>query len=91
MAANKYNVLSVENQFNKITEFVYLGKKLSSSNEGSVTVKHGIGFQWEAFAKEQIFPKTLSYRLQNHTAKICNTYIAVAVRFGLWKWSYDTS
>ena len=37
----------------QVTEFIYLGHKISSSNNHEVAVKHRIGLGWAAFGKHE--------------------------------------
>ena len=39
----------------QVTEFIYLGHKLSSTNNGAVAVQHRIGLGWAAFQKHNIY------------------------------------
>ena len=65
-----------------VSEFVYLGHKLSDKNDGSVAVAHRIGLGWAAFEKNKILLK--SNRIPVYIKKkIYNTYILPVVMYGL--------
>ena len=65
----------------QVTEFIYLGHKLSSTNDGSVAVQNRIGLGWAAFVENKHI--LTSNRVPYQTkAKIYNTYI-LPVLYGL--------
>ena len=70
------------NEISQVTEFIYLGHKLSSKNDGLVAVQHRIGLGWAAFNKNKavLTSKRVSYHLKS---KIFNTYVIPAVPYGL--------
>lgn len=59
---------------NKITEFVYHGNKLSSSNVGSVPVRYRTDIDWAAFEKNKslLIFFCISYKIK---VKIYNMHI----------------
>ena len=66
----------------QVSEFVYLGHKLSSTNDGTAAVKHRIGLGWAAFEKN----KTLltSRRVpQRIKSKIYTIYVLTVILYGL--------
>ena len=66
----------------QIKEFIYLGHKLSATNDGTTALKHRIAFGWAAFGKNKQL--LTSKRIPLHTkAKIYNTYILPVVLYGL--------
>jgi len=58
----------------QVNEFIYLGHKLYSSNNGTAVVKHRIGLGWD------IISKRVPYHIK---AKIYKTYILPVVLYGL--------
>ena len=69
-------------QVKQVTEFIYLGHKLSSTNNGSAAVLHRIGLGWAAFEKnkEILTSNRVSYQTKT---KIYKTYILPVVLYGL--------
>ena len=66
----------------QVTEFVYLGFKLSSKNDPEVAVRHRIGLGWAAFGKQEHILK--STRVPYHIkTKVYLCYILPVVLFGL--------
>ena len=66
----------------QVTEFVYLGHKLSATNDGSTAVKHRIALGWAAFSRNKQL--LTSRRVPLHVkAGIYNTYILPVVTYGL--------
>ena len=66
----------------QVTEFVYLGHKLSATNDGSTAVKHRIALGWAAFSRNKQL--LTSRRVPMHVkARIYNTYILPVVTYGL--------
>ena len=66
----------------QVTEFVYLGFKLSSKNDPEVAVRHRIGLGWAAFGKQEHILK--SPRVPYHIkTKVYLCYILPVVLFGL--------
>ena len=66
----------------QVTEFVYLGHKLSYKNDPEVAVRHRIGLGWAAFGKQEHILK--SNRVPYHTkTKVYLCYILPVVLFGL--------
>jgi len=43
-----------EKQIEQVREFVYLGHKLTSDNNGQTAVQHRIGLGWAAFEKNKL-------------------------------------
>ena len=65
-----------------VSEFVYLGHKLSCTNDGTAAVKHRIGLGWAAFEKNKNI--LVSKRIPLHIkTKIYNTYVLPVVLYGL--------
>ena len=92
MSTNKskepFNITMYGKQIKQVKEFIYLGHKLSTTNDGSVAVQHRIGLGWAAFEKNKdILTSTrVPYQIKS---KIYNTYILPVVLYGLecvnWK------
>ena len=85
MTTDKINTnlhLTIDNnEISQVTEFTYLGHKLSSINDGLVAVQHRIGLGWAAFNNKAVLTsKRVSYHLK---AKIFNTYVIPVVLYGL--------
>ena len=57
MSTNKnkqpLNITVYGKQITQVTEFIFLGHKLSSAFNGSVAVQHRIGLGWAAFEKNK--------------------------------------
>ena len=70
------------NEISQVTEFIHLGHKLSSKNDGLVTVQHRIALGWASFNKNKavLTSKRVSYHLKS---KIFNTHVMPVVRYGL--------
>ena len=85
MSTNPDTILSLyinNKQIKQVNEFVYLGYKLSASNNGLTAVKHRIGLGWAAFEKNK--PLLKSKRIAYRTKKnIYNTYILPVILYGL--------
>ena len=66
----------------KVNEFVYLGHKLSATNDGTATVKHRIGQGWAAFEKNKVLltSKRVPYHIK---ASVYKTYVLPVVLYGL--------
>ena len=66
----------------QVEEFVYLGHKLSATNNGLAAVKHRIGLGWAAFEKNKklLTSKRTPYRVKTD---IYNTYILHVILYGL--------
>ena len=62
----------------QVTEFIYLGHKLYSTNNGAVAVQHRIGLGWAAFQKHKhiLTSDQVPYRIKN---KVYNPYILPVV------------
>ena len=69
-------------QIKQVTEFVYLGHKLSCTNDGTAAVKHRIGLKWAAFENNKIMltSKRIPYCIKLH---IYQTYVLSVVLHGL--------
>ena len=86
MTTDKINTnlhLTIDNdEISQVTEFTYLGHKLSSINDGLVAVQHRIGLGWAAFNKNKavLTSKRVSYHLKS---KIFNTNVIPVVLYGL--------
>ena len=66
----------------QVSEFVYLGYKLSASNDGTVAIKHRIGLGWAAFEKNKHI--LTSNRVPYHVkSKVYLTYVLFVVLYGL--------
>ncbi len=65
-----------------VSEFVYLGHKLSRTNDGNVAVQHRIGLGWAAFQSNK-FLLTSKRIPPKVKARIYNTYILPVVLYGL--------
>lgn len=85
---NILNLSVYGKQIEQVSEFVYLGHKLSSINDGYTAVQYRIGLGWAAFEKNKkiLTSSRLPIRLK---AKILNTYVLPVVLYGLecvnWK------
>ena len=76
------NLTIYDKTIEQVSEFVYLGHKLSSTNDGSVAVSHRIGLGWAAFEKNKEL--LTSKRVPLHIkSKIYNTYVLPVVLYGL--------
>ena len=77
-------------QIKQVSEFIYLGHKLSSTNNGSTAVQHRIGLGWAAFEKnkEMLTSKRVSYQIKS---QIYNTFILPVVCHGLECVNWTTS
>ena len=66
----------------QVNEFVYLGHKLSATNDGTAAVKHRIGLGWAAFEKNKVLltSKRDPYRIE---ASVYKTYVLPVGLFGL--------
>ena len=65
-----------------VSEFVYLGHKLSCMNDGAAAVKHRTGLGWAAFEKNKNI--LMSKRVPLHIkTRIYNTYVLPVVLYGL--------
>ena len=66
----------------QVKNFIYLGHKLSSDNNGTAAVKHRIGLGWAAFENNKILltSKRTPYCTKAH---VYNTYILPVVLSGL--------
>ena len=66
----------------QVKEFIYLGHKVSSVNDGSAAVQHRIGLGWAAFQKNKkiLTSKRVPYHIK---AKTYKTYILPVVLYGL--------
>ena len=64
------------------SKFIYLGQKLSSTNDGTAAVKYRIGLGWAAFEKNKnlLVSKRIPYHIK---MKIYNTYVLPLVLYGL--------
>ena len=62
----------------QVNEFVYLGHKLSATNDRTVAVKHRIRLRWAAFEKNKVLltSKKVPYRIK---ASIYKTYVLPVV------------
>ena len=86
MTTDKINTnlhLTIDNnEICQVTEFTYLGHKLSSINDGLVAVQHRIGLGWATFNKNKavLTSKRVSCHLK---LKIFNTYVIPVVLYGL--------
>ena len=66
----------------QVSELVYLGYKLSASNDGTVAIKHRIGLGWAAFEKNKHI--LTSNRVPYHVkSKVYLTYVLFVVLYGL--------
>ena len=92
MTTNKsndpFNIKIYGSPVQQVTEFIYLGHKLSSNNNDLTAVQHRIGLGWAAFEKNKsiLTSPRVPYRIK---AKTYNTYILPALLYGLdcvnWK------
>ena len=66
----------------QVSEFVYLGHKLSSTNDGTPAVKHRIGLGWAAFEKNKtlLTSKRTPYHIK---ANVYEKYVLSVVLHGL--------
>ena len=86
MTTDKINTnlhLTIDNnEISQVTEFIYLGHKISSKHDGLVAVQHRIGLGWAAFNKNKavLTSKRVSYHLKSN---IFNTYVIPVVLYGL--------
>ena len=69
-------------QLKQVNEFVYLGHKLSATNDGTVAVIHRISLGWVAFEKNKLL-LTSTRVPYNIKTKILNTYILPVVLYGM--------
>ena len=76
------NLTIYNNQITQVTEFIYLGHKVSSKNHGLAAVQHRIGLGWAAFNKNKavLTSTRIPYQLKS---KIFNTYVLPVVLYGL--------
>ena len=69
-------------QLETVSEFVYLGHKLSRTNDGTAAVEHRISLGWAAFQKNKLF--LTSNRIPPKVkGRIYKTYILPVVLYGL--------
>ena len=75
--------LTIDNKLiEQVDTFIYLGHKLSSTNNGPVAVQHRIELGWASFSKHKLL--LTSSRVPYHIKKkIYNTYILPVVLYGL--------
>ena len=66
----------------QVTEFIYLGHKLTSSSNHEASVKHRIGLGWAAFQKNSTILKSKRVPVQVKV-KVYNLYILPVVLYGL--------
>ena len=66
----------------QVSEFVYLGHKLSCMNNSEVAVRHRIGLGWAAFGKQEKILKSTRVPIHVKT-KIYLSYILSVVLYGL--------
>ena len=81
--SNKILNLTIYNkQIKQVNDFIYLGHKLSSTNNGAAAVQHRIGLGWASFSKYKLLLTSprIPYHIKN---KIYNTYILPVVLYGL--------
>ena len=66
----------------QVSEFTYLGHKLSSKKDGMIAVNQRIGFGWAAFKNNKIAltSKQIPYQIKS---SIYNTYVLPVVAYGL--------
>ena len=66
----------------QVSEFTYLGHKLSSKNDGMIAVNQSIGLGWAAFKNNKIAltSKRIPYQIKS---SIYNTYVLPVVIYGL--------
>ena len=78
----KLSLTIYDQPIDQVTQFVYLGHKLSSINDNSIAVEHRLALGWSAFSKHKDL--LTSSRIPYHIkAKIYNTYILPVVLYGL--------
>ena len=67
MTTDKINTnlhLTIDNnEISQVTEFIHLGHKLSSKNDGLVAVQHRIGLGWAAFNKNKAVLTSKGYHI----------------------------
>ncbi len=65
-----------------VSEFVYLGHKLSRANDGHAAVQHRIGLGWAAFEKNKVLLTSdrIPFQLKS---RVYNTYILPVVLYGM--------
>lgn len=78
----KLNICIYRKSINQVNEFVYLGYKLSSSNNQEVAMKQRIGLGWAAFAKHENSLKSKRIPI-NIKTRIYETYILPVVLYSL--------
>ena len=83
--ANSNQILNVtiyNKQVKQVNDFIYLGHKLSSTNNGAASIQHIIGLGWASFSKYKLLLTSprIPYHIKN---KIYNTYILPVVLCGL--------
>jgi hypothetical protein len=77
-----FNITIYGKPLEQVTEFIYLGHKLSSNNNDLIAVQHRIGLGWAAFEKNKTI--LTSPRVPYHIkAKTYNTYILPVLLYGL--------
>ena len=80
---NRNHHLTIDiNEVSQVTEFIYLGHKIFSKNDGLVAVQHRIGPGWATFNKNKavLTSKKDTYQLKS---KIFNTFVIPLVLCGL--------
>ena len=76
------NLIIYGKQIEQVSEFVYLGHKISSTNNGLVALQHRIGLGWAAFEKNKNLLTTNRIPIALKS-KILNTYVMPIVLYGL--------
>ena len=66
----------------QVTDFVYLGHKLSSKNNQELAIDHRIALAWAAFSKKEHILKSERIPI-NVKSRIYNTYIIPVLLYGL--------
>jgi len=75
--------MTIYNQpIKQVTEFIYLGHKLTSSNDHEAALKHRIGLGWAAFQKNSTVLKSKRVPL-SIKAKVYLVYVLPVVLYGL--------
>ena len=69
-------------EIKQVTEFVYLGHKLSALNDQTIAVKHRVGLAWATFGKHASILKSNRIPLHIKT-KIYNIYILPILLYGM--------
>ena len=76
------NLTIYDKAIKQVTEFIYLGHKLTSSSNHLVALKHRIGLGWAAFQKNSCVLKSKRVPI-SVKVKVYNIYVLPVVLYGL--------